>query len=150
MLCFVSLESRWRRYDRVRYWVLARSVCRIDSFKLMLGLLVFDTVPGSEAEAARSSIVSIWSLLTPALSFLFPFLLFSLPFTPLYRKGKLTCTRIRSIIRSINPVGHGRSSDTARSATHTRVRSWWSSVADSGALILSRSTEARISSMSIL
>lgn len=73
MLCFVSLESRCRRYDRIRYWVLARSVWRIDSFRLMLGLLVllFDEVvvvvvvvvvviAGSEAEAARSSMISIW------------------------------------------------------------------------------------------
>lgn len=148
MLCFVSFESRCRRNDRIRYWVLARSVCRIDSFRLILGLLelLFDALvlmaPGSEADAAKSSMVSIWFMFISTTPFL------SLPYV-VYEGVELTCPRIRSIIRSIRPVGHGRSSDTARSATHMRVRSWWSSVADSGALRLPRSTEARISSMSI-
>ena len=53
----------------MRYWERARSVCRIDSLKFRFGLLfVFIVVvvvvvvgsnDGSEAEAARSSIVSI-------------------------------------------------------------------------------------------
>lgn len=61
----------------------------------------------------------------------------------------LTCIRTRSIIRSISGAGHGRTSETARSATQNRVSSWWSSAADSGLVPSSRSTEARMSSMSI-
>jgi hypothetical protein len=60
----------------------------------------------------------------------------------------LTCFLTRSIIRSINGPGHGRSSETARSATQKRVRSWWSRAADSGEVSW-RSTDAKMSSMSM-
>lgn len=63
---------------------------------------------------------------------------------------KLTCIRTRSIIRSISCAGHGRTSETARSATQNRVRSWWSSAADSGLAPAPWSTEARMSSMSMV
>lgn len=57
----------------MRYWERARSVWRIDSFRFRFGLLliVFVVVvvvvvvgsnDGSEAEAARSSIVSIYRI----------------------------------------------------------------------------------------
>lgn len=46
-------------------------------------------------------------------------------------------------------AGQGRTSETARSATQKRVRSWWSSAADSGLAPAPWSTEARMSSMSM-
>ena len=83
MLCFVSLDSRWRRNERMRYCVRARSVCRIDSFRFRLGLLVLllFAMPGSAAEAARSSIISIWRcsrLTCQVFLFFFPSLFLSL------------------------------------------------------------------------
>lgn len=62
-----------------------------------------------------------------------------------------TCRLTRSIMRSIKDVGHGRSSGTARSATQKRVSNWWSRAVDSGVDVSAvRSTEARMSSMSIV
>lgn len=61
MLFFVSFERRWRRMERRRYWVLERSVWRIESLRFRVGLLLLlVVVVGSEEEAARSSIVSIY------------------------------------------------------------------------------------------
>ena len=40
MECFVSLSIRWRSRERMRYWVLERSVWRIESLRLRFGLLV--------------------------------------------------------------------------------------------------------------
>lgn len=66
-------------------------------------------------------------------------------------EGLGTCLETRSIVRSINGAGQGRSSGTERSATQKRVRSWWSMEADSGVWRADcLSTEARMSSMSIL
>lgn len=61
MLCFESFDRRWRRRLRRRYWVLARSVWRIERRRFRLGLCVVCFVEGSMSaeEAARSSIVSI-------------------------------------------------------------------------------------------
>lgn len=58
MLCFVSFERRWRRSERIRYWVRARSVWRIESLRFRVALLV--VAVGSPDEAARSSIASIY------------------------------------------------------------------------------------------
>ena len=62
MLCLVSLARRCRSKLRMRYWVLARSVWRIESRRLRFGLCVWlfmcDGSVSAE-EAARSSIVSI-------------------------------------------------------------------------------------------
>ena len=65
MLCFVSFERRWRRRERRRYWVLERSVWRIESLRFRDGFAVVDAPPeGGEVrsapEDARSSIVSTW------------------------------------------------------------------------------------------
>lgn len=63
MLCFVSLERRWRSNERMRYCSRARSVCNIDNFRLRFALftaLELDIMPGSADDAARSSIVSIY------------------------------------------------------------------------------------------
>ena len=60
-----------------------------------------------------------------------------------------TWMRTRSITRSISGAGQGRTSETARSATQKRVNCWWSRAADSGLAPGPRSTEARMSSMSI-
>lgn len=46
-------------------------------------------------------------------------------------------------------AGQGRSSGAVRSATQKRVRSWWSRAVDSGLETSERSTEARMSSMSM-
>lgn len=43
----------------MRYWVRERSVWRIESLRLSVGLLLLLVVYGSEDDAARSSIVSI-------------------------------------------------------------------------------------------
>lgn len=59
MLCFVSLERRWRRRERRRYWVRERSVWRMESLRLRVGLWEVVVGVGSEDEAARSSIDSI-------------------------------------------------------------------------------------------
>ena len=58
MLCFVSFERRWRRSERIRYWVRARSVWRIESLRFRVALLV--VAVGSPELAARSSIASIY------------------------------------------------------------------------------------------
>lgn len=62
MLCFVSFARRCLSRLRRRYWVLARSVCRIERRRLRLGLWVVVVLLGSVSadEAARSSIVSIF------------------------------------------------------------------------------------------
>lgn len=68
MLCFVSFERRWRRRERIMYWVLERSVWRIESLRFRAGLadgLLFVVVDApaevrSEPEDARSSINSTW------------------------------------------------------------------------------------------
>lgn len=147
MLCFVSLESRWRRNERMRYCVRARSVWRIDSLRFRFGLLLLVfALPRSAAEAARSSIVSIWGVQGYLVSFSF----FRSLIDTILGYQRHTCLLTLFIMRSINAVGHGRSSDTARSATQERVRSWWSSEVDAGAFVWSRSTEARMSSMSML
>ena len=66
MLYFVSLESRWRRKERIRYWVLEMSVWRMESLRFRDGfveglLLLFEVEVDvrSEPEAASSSIISI-------------------------------------------------------------------------------------------
>lgn len=66
MLCFVSLERRWRSKERMRYCSRARSVCRIDSVRFRFGLftaveLELGIKPGSAGDAATSSIVSIYT-----------------------------------------------------------------------------------------
>lgn len=61
MLCFVSFARRWRRSERMRYWVRARSVWRIESLRFRVALFVLLVVDiGSADEAARSSIASIY------------------------------------------------------------------------------------------
>lgn len=63
MLCFVSFERRWRRRERRRYWVLERSVWRIESLRFREGFVVAVGAPEevrSDPEDARSSIVSTW------------------------------------------------------------------------------------------
>lgn len=70
MLCFVNLERRWRSKDRMRYWVLERSVWRME--RVSVAFMLVDPIPvpipgpgpvenalGSEEAAARSSIFSI-------------------------------------------------------------------------------------------
>lgn len=121
----------------MRYCERARSVCRIDSFRFRFGLLfVFVVVvvvvvivvgrkDGSEAEAARSSIASIYRIRIAFVSQ--PsrhFLCFSNYAYKCIFKRCLTCRLTLSIILSIKPPGHGNNSDTARSATQKRVRSW--------------------------
>lgn len=59
----MSLSRRWRRSERIRYCVLERSVWRIESLRFRVGLDVLLLVKGSEDEAARPSIASIWFLL---------------------------------------------------------------------------------------
>lgn len=145
MLCFVSFERRWRRSERIRYWVRARSVWRIESLRFRVALFV--VAVGSPDEAARSSIASIYrhhQLDTSPIQA-------NAAHSDIKGEGMLTCLLTLSIILSIKLAGHGRSSETARSATQKRVRSWWSRVADSGVWMLaSRSTEARMSSMSMV
>lgn len=120
MLYFVSFDNRTRRRLRIIYWVLARSVWRIERRRFKFGLWwCVCVVDGSADEAARSSIDSI-------------------------------CVRTRSIIRSISAVGQGKTSETARSATQKRVRSWWSMAVDSGLAPGPWSTEARMSSISMV
>lgn len=60
MLYFVSFASLARRRLRIIYWVLARSVCRIERRRFKFGLWWWvNVVDGSADDAARSSIVSI-------------------------------------------------------------------------------------------
>jgi hypothetical protein len=66
MLCFVSFARRARSRERIMYWVLARSVWRIERRRFRFGLCcawlcdVLDMSVSAD-EAARSSIVSIWN-----------------------------------------------------------------------------------------
>ena len=61
MLYFVSFDNRTRRRLRIIYWVLARSVWRIERRRFKFGLWwCVCVVDGSADEAARSSIDSIW------------------------------------------------------------------------------------------
>lgn len=143
MLCFESFERRWRRRERTRYWVLERSVWRIESLRLRVGLLLLVAIGanGSEEEAARSSIDSICCV--------------CILISVLWSRGecfwrRLTCRRTLSMVRSIRPAGHGSSSETPRSATQKRVRSWWSRTVDWGVDASGWSTEARMSSMSMV
>lgn len=62
MLCFVSFERRWRRSERIRYWVRARSVWSIESLRFRVALFVLVLAVGSPELAARSSIASICSV----------------------------------------------------------------------------------------
>jgi hypothetical protein len=56
-----------------------------------------------------------------------------------------------SIMRAINSAGHGRISGEERSATQKRVSSWRSRNGEcEGVSVVSWSTEARMSSMSIV
>jgi hypothetical protein len=70
MLWVVSFERRWRRRERIRYWVLERSDWRIESLRFRRGL-EFEVVLALEVallvgevrsspEDARSSISSTW------------------------------------------------------------------------------------------
>lgn len=139
MLCFEILASRVRRTLRTRNCVRARSVWRIERRRLSVALLDLDDGSGAEEDdAARSSIVSIWRYLGQHGEW-----------DTKTTRGVHTCKRTRSIIRSINAVGHGRISDTARSATQNRVRSWWSIAVEAVLAPAPRSTEARMSSMSM-
>lgn len=149
MLWDVSFARRWRRRLRRRYWVLARSVWRIERRRLRFGLCVVVVVVGfvSAEEAARSSIVSIFIVSVDELAFV---CFFVWNWGPFFFSGELTCIRTRSIIRSMSGAGQGRTSETARSATQNRVRSWWSRAADSGLAPAPWSTEARMSSMSMV
>ena len=55
MLCLESFDSRCRRIERRRYWVLDRSVWRIDSLRFMVWFELL-LLAGEEA---RSSMFSI-------------------------------------------------------------------------------------------
>lgn len=116
---------RCLRNDRIKNCVRERSVCNIESFKLSVWfwfwLLPWLWLPPEAASYDDAVKSSIVS----------------------------TCARTRSIMRLIKASGHGSNSETARSATQRRVSCWWSSAVDSGEVKLSRSTDARMSSMSM-
>lgn len=60
MLCAVSFDSRWRRRERIRYWVRERSDWRMERVRLVVAAEW--CVMGSVEEAARSSMDSIYNI----------------------------------------------------------------------------------------
>ena len=53
---FVSFARRWRRRERIRYWVRERSDCRMQSLRLRFGF------EAGSVERERSSIMEIWKV----------------------------------------------------------------------------------------
>lgn len=64
MLCAVSFDRRWRRRERIRYWVRERSDWRMERVRLVVAaeVEVWWCVIGSVEEAARSSMDSIYNI----------------------------------------------------------------------------------------